>query len=91
MFIAVVFFNGVMNTMGNTVLFIWLKNRPVTFEALFYGAVTGINFVSVMLWFSWLINSIRESPRDPLPIITICMLSPFFSRFDQTDYISMTL
>ena len=52
MFIAVVFFNGVMNTMGNTVLFIWLKNRPVTFEALFYGAVTGINFVSVMLWFS---------------------------------------
>ena len=52
MFIAVVFFNGVMNTMGNTVLFTWLKNRPVTFEALFYGAVTGINFVSVMLWFS---------------------------------------
>ena len=52
MFIAVVFFNGAMNTMGNTVLFTWLKNRPVTFEALFYGVVTGFNFVSVMLWFS---------------------------------------
>ena len=51
MFITVVFFNGAMNTMGDTVLFVWLKNRPVTFEALFYGAVTGINFVSVMLWF----------------------------------------
>ena len=51
LFIAVVFFNGAMNTMGSTVLFTWLKDRPVTFEALFYGAVTGINFVSVMLWF----------------------------------------
>ncbi len=51
MFCAVVFFNGIMNTMGNTVLFVWLKNRPVTLEALFYGAVTGINFISVMLWF----------------------------------------
>ena len=37
--------------MGNTVLFVWLKNRPVTAQALFYGAVTGINFISVMLWF----------------------------------------
>ena len=51
LFITVVFFNGIMNTMGNTVLFVWLKNRPVTAEALFYGAVTATNFISVMLWF----------------------------------------
>ena len=51
MFVMVVVFNGIMNTMGNTVLFVWLKNRPVTAEALFYGAVTGVNFISVMLWF----------------------------------------
>lgn len=51
LFCTVVLFNGIMNTMGNTVLFTWLKGRPVTAEALFYGAVTGINFISVMLWF----------------------------------------
>lgn len=51
LFVFVVFFNGIMNTMGNTVLFVWLKNRPFTMEAVFYGAVTGIKFISVMLWF----------------------------------------
>lgn len=51
LFLAVVFFNGIMNTMGDTVLFVWLKNRKVTFEALVYGAVTGMNFISVMMWF----------------------------------------
>ena len=51
-FVLVVLFNGIMNTTGNTVLFIWLKNRPVTFESIFYGVVVGMNFVSVMLWFS---------------------------------------
>ena len=45
LFLAVVFFNGIMNTMGDTVLFVWLKNRKVTFEALVYGAVTGMNFI----------------------------------------------
>lgn len=51
-FAAVIVFNGLMNSMGETVLLRWINERPITMEALFYGAVTGTNFVSVMLWFS---------------------------------------
>lgn len=49
---AIAFFNGIMNPIGNTVLFVWLNNRNFTMEALFYGAVIGANFASIMIWFS---------------------------------------
>ena len=51
-FISVIVVNGIMNTLGDTILFTWVNNRPVTKEALIYGAVTGLNFVSIMIWFN---------------------------------------
>lgn len=43
--------NPLFNTLGDTVLFTYLRTRPYTLEALAYGASTATMFVSVMLWF----------------------------------------
>jgi len=42
--------NPLVNTRGRTVLFL-LWRRPVTLEALAYGAVSAAMFMSVILWF----------------------------------------
>lgn len=52
MFLLILLCNGLLNTLGETVLLRWIYGRPITMEALIYGAVVGTNFVSVMLWFS---------------------------------------
>lgn len=52
MLLLILLCNGLLNTLGETVLLRWIYDRPITMEALVYGAVVGMNFVSVMLWFS---------------------------------------
>lgn len=44
--------NPLFNTMGNTVLFTYLHDRPYTLEALLFGMQTAGLFVSIMLWFA---------------------------------------
>ena len=52
MFLVVLLCNIVLNPLGETVLFRWIFDRPVTLEAIVYGVLVGVNFVAVMLWFS---------------------------------------
>lgn len=51
LFVLLMLANPLFNTMGNTVLFTWLGNRPYTLEALAFGASTSAMFVAVLLWF----------------------------------------
>ncbi len=51
LFVLLMFVNPLFNTMGDTVLFTWLGNRPYTLEALAFGASTAAMFVTVLLWF----------------------------------------
>ena len=51
-FLMVLIFNALLNPLGETILFCWLNNRPVTLEAIIYGGVVGMNFAAVMLWFN---------------------------------------
>lgn len=44
--------NAFINSRGDTVLFLYCKNRPFTLEALYYGLSSSTIFVSVLLWFS---------------------------------------
>ncbi len=44
--------NPLFNTMGNTVLFTYLHDRPYTLEALLFGMQTAGMFVSIILWFA---------------------------------------
>ncbi len=50
--IAISIINPLFNTLGDTVLFIYFRNRTFTLEALLYGAATGGMFFTVILWFS---------------------------------------
>lgn len=52
LFIVICLINPLLNTRGDTVLFIYLGNRPFTMEALLYGCTTGGMFASVLLWFA---------------------------------------
>ena len=54
--------NACMNPLGNTVLFTWLNNRAFTKESLIYGFIIGLNFMSVILWFSCY-NSIMTNDK----------------------------
>ncbi len=51
-FVMLAAINPLFNTLGSTVLFTWLDDRPFTLEALAYGASTACIFASVMLWFA---------------------------------------
>lgn len=62
MFLMVLFFNILLNPLGETVLVYWLNQRPITLEAMIYGAVVGMNFAAVMLWFSCY-NSIMTTDK----------------------------
>lgn len=52
LFLSICLINPLLNTLGDTVLFTYLGNRPFTLEALLYGLTTGGMFVSVLLWFA---------------------------------------
>ncbi len=62
MFLMVLIFNALLNPLGETVLVYWLNQRPITLEAMIYGAVVGMNFAAVMLWFSCY-NSIMTTDK----------------------------
>lgn len=51
-FIAISIINPLFNTLGNTVLFMYLGGRRFTLEAQYYGMATGIMFSCIMLWFA---------------------------------------
>lgn len=49
LFIFIALFNPIVNTRGNTILFL-LFGRPYTLEALIYGVVVAATFVVMILW-----------------------------------------
>lgn len=52
LFVVLSIFNPIFNTMGDTVLFIYLQNRPYTMEALIYGMMIASLFISIINWFA---------------------------------------
>lgn len=50
-FLVLTAINPLFDTLGDTVLFTYLRGRPYTLEALAYGASTACMFVTIMLWF----------------------------------------
>lgn len=51
LFLVLSVVNPLFNTLGETVLFTYLGDRPYTLEALCYGMAVGAMFVTVLTWF----------------------------------------
>ena len=83
MFLMVLFFNALLNPLGETVLVYWLNQRPITLEALTYASVVGMNFVAVMLWFSCY-NSIMTTDKITLVLTMILRLIPLLRKKTQS-------
>ena len=81
--------NPIISHNGVTVLFV-LSSRPVTLEALLYGASTGVMIVGVLYWFAglsavmthdkWLYLLGSLSPKLALLLSMALRYVPFFSR-----------
>lgn len=52
MFVVLSLINPLFNTYGETILFTYLKDRPYTLEALYYGMALAAMMVSVLSWFA---------------------------------------
>ena len=50
--IFIIAINPLLNTMGETVLFTYFGGRPYTLEALLYGGIMAMLFLTVINWFS---------------------------------------
>lgn len=51
LFAALSAINPLFNRMGDTVLFVWMKNRTYTLEALCYGMALAVLLITVLAWF----------------------------------------
>lgn len=65
LFIFITFFNPIVNTRGETILFL-LFGRPYTLEALLYGVVVASVFVVMLLWFGCYNNVLTSDKLNSL-------------------------
>lgn len=52
LFVVITVINPLFNTLGETVLFTYLGDRPYTFETLCYGMAVGAMFITILTWFA---------------------------------------
>lgn len=90
LFVVIVLLNPVFNTLGSTVLFTWLWERPYTLEALFYGFATGGMFLTVILWFACYNEIMTEDKFTylfgraiPSISLVLCMVLRFVPHFQD--------
>lgn len=62
LFLILSLINPLFNTYGAHVLFVYLKTRPYTLEALYYGMALSSMIISILIWFGCY-NSIMTSDK----------------------------